>query len=123
MTASRMIRLFTLVVFSAVLSGCVSNKTAALRESQAYEVGLATGNRSPSNVVLFQGSVRNHVIQWREGLTLAEAILEADYSSSRTPRIIEITSHEGEFFKIAAETLLEGEDYFLKAGDTVVIRR
>ncbi len=66
------------------------------------------------------GPVQNHVIQWTEELTLAKAIVIAEYQEQRNPR--EILIHRGgEEFRIHPNTLLKGQDIPLQARDEIII--
>lgn len=108
-------------------AGCVTQKTAALREEEAFAQGAREGMvsaKEPSeDWIIVQGDVRNIAIPWKEDLTLAEAILQAEYTGRRDPRFLRIISADGEIINIDPKTLLYGEDYFLKKGDLIEIRR
>lgn len=107
------------------LAGCVSEAEARRQAEAAFIQGQIQAREArqqpPPAAVFFRGNVRNAIVAWEDGMTLAEAILEADYQGVETPRTIRITSHTGESFSVDPERLLRGEDYFLEAGDVIWI--
>ncbi len=68
--------------------------------------------------VTVNGEVRNHVIPWTEGLTLAKALLAADYCGAADPGQIFIV-HNGRATRVEAKQLLTGVDIPLQPGDIV----
>ena len=120
---SNKVSALAVIICSIAAAGCTTGGVVAEREAQAFEAGRNAERHENLNVVFFNGWVRNPAIEWREGLTLREAILNAIYTSHRTPSRIQILSKNGEVFDIDPETLLQGEDYFLEPGDTVTIER
>lgn len=72
-------------------------------------------------VVWVVGPVRWPVLDWRKGLTLAEAILMADYLPATDPSAIIL--HRGSIaIPIDLARLLDGEDWALLPGDRIEIR-
>jgi hypothetical protein len=67
------------------------------------------------------GNVKNPMLVWTENLTLAEAIVTAEYQGVGTPVAISIV-REGQQFRVDPKQLLRGEDIPLQAGDTIEIR-
>lgn len=109
-------------------TGCVSRKEAALQQEHAYAQGrqqaLVFQQTQPApRQVFFRGAIRKPILEWSEGMTLAEGILEAEYSGRRAPRHVQIRSWQGELIEVDARTLLDGDDYLLEAGDIVEVRR
>jgi hypothetical protein len=71
-------------------------------------------------VVTFIGPVRNPMVQWSEGLTLANAIVAAGYQAPKDPVQIMIV-RKGQAIPVDPKKLLEGEDIPLVSGDLVQI--
>jgi hypothetical protein len=67
------------------------------------------------------GSVRNPVLTWSEGLTLARALVLADYEKSTAPTIITIYRNN-QPLEIDPQRVLQGEDCALFPGDIVYIQ-
>lgn len=111
-------------VLLALLAGCVSKSNARLQVSSAYFAGRAQGlqQAQPANpaVIRFVGPVRNSTIPWTEGMTLAEAIVTAEYISSSNPKSIFVTRNGGRIF-VDPRQLLRGNDFIVQAGDVVEI--
>ncbi|MCS7089285.1 MAG: hypothetical protein RMN51_05995 [Verrucomicrobiota bacterium] len=72
-------------------------------------------------VVWMIGPVRRPVLHWRQDLTLAEAILEAEYLFEPDPRTI-LIRRGSIVIPIDPARLLQGEDFALLPGDQVEIR-
>jgi hypothetical protein len=126
---SRGFRTFTpawpaLMVLAAVLlgAGCVSDRKAQMEARQAYLAGqqqAVQGRENTFNVTV-QGQVRNHVIPWTIDLTLARAIVQANYNGIFNPKIIRVFRN-GQTIEVDPNDLLKGADMPLQAGDTVQI--
>jgi len=106
-----------------IVTGCVSRQTADLQAIRAYETGKREATASQQKPAVYVvGNVRNHSVPWAEDLTLARAVLAAEYQGSRDPREIYVT-RQGQQHKIDVRKLLNGtEDPQLDAGDVVDIR-
>ncbi len=72
-------------------------------------------------VVTVQGRVHNPTIPWSEGLTVAKAIVAADYYGVTDPREI-IVVRQGFARRVDPSKLLLGEDLPLQPGDLMEIR-
>jgi len=71
-------------------------------------------------VVWIIGPVRWPVVDWRRDLTLARAILEAEYLPATDPR--QILIHRGTLaIPVKPARLLNGEDWALLPGDRIEI--
>jgi hypothetical protein len=68
--------------------------------------------------VTVNGEVRNRVVPWTEGLTLAKAVLAADYYGTKDPGQI-IIVHNGIATQVDPRQLLSGVDILLQPGDVV----
>jgi hypothetical protein len=74
-------------------------------------------------VVWIRGDVKNPVVLWNDQLTLAHAIVAADYKGFSDPHVIMII-RRGQSYKVNPRDLLRGvEDPALEPGDTIVIER
>ena len=72
--------------------------------------------------VFVRGDVRNPVVPWSEELTLARAILAAEYVGRTDPHSINVL-RGGKSKRFSTLRLLAGEDMDLEPGDVVEIRR
>jgi hypothetical protein len=128
MTANRNHILYGLLVFSMVLvfSGCVSKAKAKAQAQAAFVAGQQDAIRrmslSQNPTVTINGEVRNGSVPWTEGLTLAKAIVAAEYYGKRDPTDI-IIVRAGIATRVDMRKLLAGEDVPLSPGDIVELRR
>ena len=107
---------------AVVLSGCkTKGKQGAFTPPPVY---MPQGAQMPQQqaAVFIRGEVRNRVIPWTEDLTLARAILAADYVGRFDPHSINlIRGNRSKRFSTAM--LLSGEDTYVEPGDIIEIRR
>jgi hypothetical protein len=108
------------------LAGCASRPTVKQQREQAFEEGrqkaLQEQTKDQAPVVLFRGDVRNTRVPWREGLTLAEALVTAQYTWTWDPRLVTVT-RQGETHSINPKRLMRGQDNpELEPGDLVEVR-
>jgi hypothetical protein len=103
------------------VTGCETKSRAQLEAQRAYVAGqeqaLAQSRPKPQ-IVTVKGRVRNPVIPWTEDLTLARAIVAAQYTGYLDPKLIRLT-HEGQTTDIKPSLLLQGQDMPVQAGDTI----
>lgn len=110
-----------------LVSGCVSKATAQAQARAAYLQGQQealermqqTQARGPT--VTFIGEVRNHLVPWTADLTLARAIVAADYYGSTDPSTI-VLIRDGQQTVYDSKKLLQGSDVLLEPRDVVEIR-
>ena len=114
------------VLVSTLLSfttGCETKSRARLEAQRAYvqgqEQALAQSRPKPQ-IVAVKGQVRNPVIPWTEDLTLAKAIVAAEYTGYLNPRLIRLF-HDGQTTDIKPSALLMGQDMPVAPGDTIEI--
>ena len=115
-----------LVLASVAFGGCVSKSKADVKAREAFLAGQQqammrmqqTQLQTQGPSVTVNGEVRNHVIPWTEGLTLAKALLAADYCGAADPGQIFIV-HNGRATRVEAKQLLTGVDIPLQPGDIV----
>ena len=118
---------FALAAFLSILlsatTGCETKSRARLEARQAYiegqEQALAQ-SRPKTPIVTVTGPVRNSVIPWTDQLTLAKAIVAADYTGYLNPRLIRVI-RDGQAIEIKPSALLNGQDMPLQAGDTIQV--
>ncbi len=113
-----------LVAFA--FAGCVTKSAAKAQARQAYIAGqqealmrmqqAQTQGQGPC--VTVNGEVRNHVVPWTEGMTLAKALLAADYYGATDPGQI-LVVHGGRATRVELKQLLAGSDVPLQPGDIV----
>lgn len=114
------------LLVAVTLGGCVSKSKADARARAAYLAGqqeaaariqqAQTQGQGPC--VTVNGAVRNRVVPWTEGLTLAKALVAADYYGAADPGQILIV-HNGIATRIEPARLLSGVDIPLQPGDIV----
>jgi molybdopterin converting factor small subunit len=121
-----LIRLCVPLLLAAALGGCVSKSKAKAQARAAYLAGQQqamtrmqlTQTQGQGPCVTVNGEVRNHVVLWTEGLTLAKAVLAADYYGTADPGQI-IIVHNGIAIRVDPKQLLTGVDVPLQPGDIV----
>lgn len=110
-----------------MVAGCVSKATAQAQaraayfqgQQQALERTQQTQARGPT--VTFIGEVRNPLIPWTADLTLAKAIIAADYYGPGDPASI-VLIRDGQQTVYDPKKLLQGNDVLLEPRDVVEIR-
>ena len=107
------------------LAGCVSQREAGLEARQAYMAGqqqAAQQQRAqqPPQVTI-RGPVRNPVVPWVENMTLAKAIVDADYTGFMNPILVRVIRNGQMVEEMKGIDLLHGHDFPLEAGDMVEI--
>ena len=100
---------------------CTTESRARRDADAAFKAGQQSAQ--PAMVVIFRGFVRKTIVPWTKDLTLAEALLQAEYTGSWDPRSITVT-RQGEVYRIDPKRLLRGqENPTLEAGDVVEVQR
>ena len=109
-------------------SGCITKKEADARVKAAFLAGQqqasARNQQEPqpkATTVTMVGNVRNPTVLWTPDLTLAKALVAADYTGPGEPKEIYLV-HGGLATPVDLEKLLGGEDVPLQAGDVVQIK-
>ena len=110
-----------------VLAGCASKAKANLQRQQAFLAGqqqaLTQQQQAQANLVMVRGEVRNQTIPWTQELTLAGAILAAEWKGFMAPRQIFVIRH-GQSYPINIDQFFRGlDDPPLEPGDIVDLRR
>jgi len=104
-------------------TACVSEKTAQLQARQAYMAGQASAAKQwqqerPPEVVV-RGPVHNPVVAWTDDLTLAKAIVDADYTGFLTPHLIRVIRNGQVISEMEGVDLLHHHDVPLQPGDII----
>ena len=115
-----------LLLLAIPFAGCVSKSKAQAQQRAAYIRGqqetmirmqqMQTQGQGPC--VTVNGEVSNHVVPWTEGMTLARALVAADYLGAADPAQI-IILRNGVGKRVEPRQLLSGEDIPLQPGDVV----
>lgn len=123
MTRNRLL-LYICTICLSVLLGCVS-KAKAKRDAQA---AFIAGQQEVMRRVQLQeaqgpsitvnGPVKNPILPWREDLTLAKAIVEAEYTHPGDPAEI-LLVRAGRAFRLELQQLFSGHDVPLEPGDII----
>ncbi len=119
--------LIVLLGLALGVSGCTTTSKARREAQAAFEAGQRQAQEARQTqqgpVVYFRGPVRKSVVPWTEDLTLAKALLQAEYTGLWDPHLITLT-RQGETFRIDPKRLLNGQDDVpLKPDDLVEVQR
>src|SRR5262245_14846994 len=105
---------FILLLLVPTLPGCVTKATADAQARAAFMAGqqqalerMQTQAQGPT--VTFVGEVRNNLVPWSADLTLARAIVAAEYFGPADPKEIVVT-RSGQEMRIDPKQLLNGHD-------------
>ena len=104
-----------LLVAMVLLCGCKSNGPA--RPGTKPESSALTDDVGARVVV--KGIVRHPVVAWSEDLTVARAIVTAEYVGARDPIVISIRRGHERFYIDPARLVLGIVDPWLEPGDVV----
>ncbi len=111
------------LLVSIALCGCVSKATMQARERAAFLAGQrqaqATQNQGPTVIVV--GPVKYHMISWTQDLTVAHAIIQAEYFGPGDPKNL-LVIRKGVQIPIDPQDLLTGKDFPLGPGDILEIQ-
>jgi hypothetical protein len=112
--------------FAIALSGCVTKSTADAKARAAFVAGQQRAMENMRQLqtqgptVIFTGPVRNVLVPWTADLTLAKALLAADYFGKNDPSAITIR-RGGEEIRVDPTKLLGGDDVPLQPRDIIDI--
>lgn len=114
------------ILFSLLLliTGCVSKREANLEKQQAYLAGQQAAQRSqspPPPQVTVQGPVQNPVIPWTPDLTVAKAIVDANYTGFMTPVFVRVIRKGQMVEELKGVDLLHHQDFPLEPGDLIIL--
>jgi hypothetical protein len=108
-----------------LLGGCVTKAEAQRKAREAFIAGQQETfrqmqlNQTPS--VTFMGPVKNATVPWTIDLTLAHALLSAEYTGRTDPREI-VLIRRGVAQRIDPQKLLAGDVIPLQAGDIIQVK-
>lgn len=107
------------------VAGCTTKSRAKADANAAFMAGQQQGMMQAQDLqrtgVRFIGNVKNPLIEWTQDLTLAEAIIAAEYQGRNAPGEI-IILRRGQAIHFEPHRLLNGDDMPLLPGDTVEVR-
>jgi hypothetical protein len=119
------------LILPLLLAGCVTKAKADAQARAAFTAGqqealrAQQGPQQPQSgatqKVTIMGQVKNPVLPWQPGLTLAQAILDAGYSGSTDPTDV-LVVRNGVATRVEVDKLLTGQDLPLLPGDLVQIK-
>ena len=114
-----------ILLLALIAGGCTTKSTATTDARTAYIAGqrdaLAGVVAAQRTSIVVNGPVQNPEIQWTDGLTLAQALVAANYTARGNPTEIILIRH-GESASISPKDLLRGADVPLEPGDTITLR-
>jgi hypothetical protein len=115
--------LMLLTVAAATLAGCTTRAKAKADAREAFLAGqqqamLRMQQQAQSSSISILGRVKNPLIPWTEELTVAKALVAAEYLGKGDPREI-ILVRSGRATTIDPQRLLNGEDIPLHPGDLI----
>jgi hypothetical protein len=114
------------VAAASLMGGCASQSQMAKPDARAYQAYIA-GQRDATGIpqnraVTIQGDVKNHMVPWTEDLTVAKALVAAEYKGSWDPHQIWVRRGTNRY-NVNVRSLLAGkEDPALEPGDVIEIR-
>src|SRR5882724_2573578 len=131
MNATR--RLFVILLAVLTAGGCASKAKKQGQIRRAYAAGEQAARaqmqqgqeeqQTPPPIdqngdpqIRIMGFVKNPVLNWSDGLTLARALVEAQYQKQTTPVAITIYRNN-QPLHVDLQRLLDGQDYPLFPGD------
>ena len=114
-----------LVAVQLAAAGCAGKSKQ--READAFRRGqqqaLDAVRTAQEPAVWFRGPVRHQRVTWHENLTLAQALVAAEYTGALDPSRINII-RQGQIYRVNPIRLLRGqEDPVLEPGDIIDIPR
>jgi hypothetical protein len=106
-----------LLIAGALVILCASCATDTVKPQQVQPPG------TPAAMVWIRGDVKHDILPWTEDLTLARAIVAAEYKGLGDPHTI-LINRRGQSYRINPRELLRGnDDPLLEPGDVIVIER
>lgn len=113
-----------LILLGVVAVGCVSKKEMQAKQQAAFLAGQQQGAAMQAHAtsIWVMGNVRNPNIPYTEGLTLRQALIQANYLGQGDPNQIIVMRNGSQPTTVSSQDLLSGFDMPLMAGDRVQIR-
>lgn len=117
-----------LLIVLCFLAGCISKSTADARARAAFLAGeqqqmsmMSRRAQIEGPTVTVLGEVRNELVRWTADLTLAKALVEAEYVGRTDPTSI-IIQRDGKAIPCDPRMLLTGQDVPLQPNDVIELR-
>ena len=115
-------KVYGMLLVAVALGGCVTKGKADAQARAAFLAGqqqaMMRMQQTQGPSVTINGEVRNRIVPWTQGLTLAQAVVAAEYLGAKDPGQI-IIVHEGIATRVDPKDLLSGVDIPLQPGDIV----
>lgn len=73
-------------------------------------------------IITLHGPVQHSVLPWIDGLTLSQAIVDADYTGFMNPVLIRVLRQGQVVDECKGVDLLHGHDIPLESGDVIIIQ-
>ena len=114
------------VTMGFLAGGCVSKSKAQARAREAFLAGQQQAlermqAQASGPTVTFIGEVKNRLIPWTADLTLARALIAADYYGAIDPRSI-VVIRNGQQTAYDVKKILQGDDILLEPRDIIEVR-
>lgn len=116
-----------LVCAGLALVGCVSKKQADARARAAFVAGqqqaavMSRQSQLQGPTVTVVGPVRNPLVPWTTELTLAKAVIAANYYGPQDPTEI-LIQRSGQELRYDPKQILSGTDVQLEPNDVIVLK-
>ena len=118
---------FGILAGLCLISGCVSKSKAQAEAKAAFLAGqrqaamMAWQSQIKGPTVTVIGEVRNPLVPWTTELTLAKAVLAAEYYGQKDPSEI-LIQRNGQEIRYDPKQLLDGTDVQLQPSDVIQLR-
>jgi hypothetical protein len=118
----------TALLLSFLLLGCVSKRKAEAQARAAFFAGqkqameMAQRGQAMGPTITVVGEVRNPTLPWTSDMTLAKALIAAEYYGSKDPSQI-LIARNGQAIAYDPKKLLNGDDVPLQPRDVIEIRQ
>ena len=112
-----------LILSLAVVTGCVSKSKADAQARAAFIAGQKSAYQnmvaSQTDIIVL-GNVQKHDLPWATGMTLVQAIADAQYTGKQDPTDIMLKRNSVQT-EIDPKQLLGGRDMTLQPGDVIIV--
>lgn len=105
----------------AHFAGCTTKARSRAEAQKAYNLGqaqTAASEDAKKNGIAFTGPVLNPIVAWREGITLAEAIVAARWTGLKDPSLVVVT-RAGERVELSPDDSVAAAQLPMEPGDQV----
>jgi hypothetical protein len=119
------VRICCALLIAFALAGCTTKAKAKAQAQAAFAAGqqqaMIRMQQTQVPNVTVRGAVRNPLIPWTEDLTVAKAIIAADYYGAKDPKEIFVV-RKGQALRVDPKQLFSGDDPPLQSGDLLDLR-